>query len=74
MRDLGVSRDTMRKVLRSGEAAFSYERAVQPLPMLGPWASDLNRLLATNESKARRERLTLVRIYEELKGLGYRAG
>ena len=45
VRDLGVSRNTVRKVLRSGETAFTYERSVQPLPKLGPWASDLNRLL-----------------------------
>ncbi len=74
VRDLGVSRNTVRKVLRSGETAFSYERSVQPLPKLGPWAADLERLLEANERKARRERLTLVRIFEELQGLGYRGG
>ena len=35
-RDLKVSRNTVRKVLRSGATAFSYEREVQPLPKLGP--------------------------------------
>jgi hypothetical protein len=71
---LGVSRNTVRKVLRSGETAFAYERTEQPLPKLGPWASDLDGLLAANAGKARRKRLTLVRIYEELQGLGYRSG
>ena len=33
-RDLKVSRNTVRKVLRSGETSFEYERAVQPRP---PW-------------------------------------
>jgi predicted transcriptional regulator len=28
VRDLGVSRNTVRKVLRSGETAFVYERSV----------------------------------------------
>ena len=74
VRDLGISRNTVRKVLRSGETAFSYERSVQPLPKLGPWASDLDRLLETNAGKARRERLTLIRMFEELQGLGYRGG
>jgi hypothetical protein len=60
-RDLKISRNTVRKVLRSGETAFSYERAVQPLPKLGPWASGLDKLLTANQSKARRERLTLMR-------------
>jgi len=29
-RDLRVSRNTVRKVLRSGETSFSYQRQVQP--------------------------------------------
>ncbi len=74
VRELGVSRNTVRKVLRSEETAFSYERSVQPLPRLGPWQADLDALLGGNEGKARRERLTLIRIYEELQGLGYRGG
>ena len=59
--ELGVSRNTVRKVVRSGETCFGYERQVQPLPKLGPWTSELERLLEANERKARRERLTLVR-------------
>jgi transposase len=74
VRDLGVSRNTVRKVLRSGETAFAYERSVQPLPKLGPWTADLDRLLETNDCKARRERLTMIRVFEELQGLGYRGG
>jgi predicted transcriptional regulator len=34
-RDLKVSRNTVRKVLRSGETSFEYERQVQPRPKLG---------------------------------------
>ena len=74
VRDLGVSRNTVRKVLRSGETAFAYERSVQPLPKLGPWTADLDRLLETNDRKARRERLTMIRVFEELQGLGYGGG
>jgi transposase len=74
VRDLGVSRNTVRKVLRSGETAFAYERSVQPLPKLGPWSSELDGLLEANGRKARRERLTMVRVFEELQGLGYRGG
>lgn len=73
-RDLRLSRDTVRKILRSDETAFDYERVVQPMPKLGAWLGDLDRLLSENEKKARRERLTLVRIYEALSGLGYAGG
>jgi orotate phosphoribosyltransferase-like protein len=48
VRDLHVSRNTVRKVLRSGATALTYEREVQPLPKLGPWRTDLDRLLLTN--------------------------
>jgi transposase len=74
VRELNVSRNTVRKVLRSGETSFEYERDVQPRPKLGRWQTDLDRILAINEGKATRERLTLIRIFEELRGLGYEGG
>jgi transposase len=73
-RELKVSRKVVRKVLRSGATAFEYERSVQPLPRIGPWKDDLERLLAANEGKPARERLTLIRVFEELRGLGYEGG
>jgi transposase len=74
VRELHVSRNTVRKVVRSGATALSYEREVQPLPKLGQWRADLDRLLLTNAGKAHRERLTLMRIFEALRGLGYEGG
>jgi hypothetical protein len=68
-----VSRNTVRKVLRSGAICFEYTREVQPLPKLGPWRADLDRMLATNEAKSGRERLTLIRLFEELRGVATRA-
>ena len=74
VRELHVSRNTVRKVLRSGATAFEYERERQPLPRIGPWQADLDGILASNETKAVRERLTLIRVFEELRGLGYEGG
>jgi transposase len=71
VRELHVSRNTVRKVLRTGATAFSYEREVQPLPRIGPWREALDGLLAGNEGKPARERLTLIRIFEELRSQGY---
>jgi transposase len=73
-RELRVSRKVVRKVLRTGATEFSYERAVQPLPRIGPWKADIDRILSGNEAKSARERLTLIRIFEELSGLGYAGG
>ena len=73
-RDLKVSRNTVRKVLRSGETSFGYERQVQPRPKLGRWAVELDGLLAANAAKSAREQLTLIRIFEELRGRGYDGG
>ena len=36
-RELRVSRNTVRKVIRSGATEFTYERSVQPQPKIGPW-------------------------------------
>jgi hypothetical protein len=74
VRDLKVSRNTVRKVLRSGATAFAYEREVQPLPKLGLWREELDGLLGMNEAKPARERLTLIRLFEELRGLAYEGG
>jgi transposase len=73
-RDLRLSRNTVRKVLRSEETSFSYERQVQPRPKLGRWKEELDRLLATNIEAPARERLTLIRLFEELRALGYEGG
>jgi hypothetical protein len=44
-RELRLSRKIVRKVIRSGETSFSYERAVQPRPKLGQWTTALDELL-----------------------------
>ncbi len=73
-RELGLSRKVVRKVLRSGATEFRYERTRQPLPKLGPWQAELDRLLEENAARPGRERLTLVRVFEALRGLGYGGG
>jgi transposase len=73
-RELRVSRKVVRKVLRSEATEFRYERGEQPLPRIGPWQDALDRMLASNETKPSRERLTLIRVFEALRGLGYQGG
>jgi transposase len=73
-RELRVSRKVVRKIIRSEATEFRYEREAQPLPKIGPWRGKLDQLLLANEGKASRERLTLIRLFEELRGLGYDGG
>src|SRR4051794_1024963 len=73
-RELRVSRKVVRKVLRSAASDFHYEREQQPRPRLGAWRERLDELLTANEAKASRERLTLIRVFEALRGLGYEGG
>ena len=47
-RDLRLSRKVVRKAIRSPEAAFNYQRTVQPLPRIGPYQERLDALLEEN--------------------------
>jgi transposase len=73
-RELQVSRKVVRKVLRSEATEFRYEREAQPMPRLGPWREELEGLLSSNAAKPSREQLTLIRIFEALRGRGYAGG
>lgn len=69
-RELPVSRNTVRKVIRSGATEFTYDRSTQPRPRIDPWRPELDAMLAENTGRPKRVRLTLVRIYEELRNRG----
>jgi hypothetical protein len=43
-------------------------------PRIGPWQAALDGILASYETKAARDRLTLIRVFEELRGLGCEGG
>jgi transposase len=70
-RELGVARDTVRKVLRSGATEFSYKREVQPQRKLGLWVEALTEILESEDKLPRRERRSTIRLFEELRGRGY---
>ena len=63
-RELHLSRNTLRKFLRSGETDFTDERERQPMPRIGPWQGQLEQFLSANAGKPSRERLKLIRIFE----------
>ena len=65
-KSMGVSRNTVRKVLRSGEATPKYRRPDQPHPKLGDFVMELERKLEDNKEKKRRDRLSMKRIWGQL--------
>ena len=77
-RELRLARNTVREIVRAGETGAAteqrYRRAAQPLPQLGAFVPALEAMLAENGKRARRERLTYQRMFEELKVAGYAGG
>ena len=74
-RELGISRNTVRKVARGGAAGHRYDRgAAQPRPKLDGFILDLEGLLETNEKRRPRDRLTLKTIWGRLGDRGCEAG
>jgi transposase len=73
-REYRLSRKVVRKVIRSEMTEFHYHRGRQPLPRIDPWREQLDGMLLANEGKPGRERLTLMRVFEELRELGYEGG
>jgi transposase len=71
VRDLRISRNTVRKVLRSGATEHHYERDTQPVPKLGPFAERLEALLEEDAKRPRNRRMTAQRLFEVLQSEGY---
>ena len=73
-REYRLSRKVVRKVIRSEMTEFHDQRRRQPLPRIDPWREQLAGMLLANAGKPGRERLTLMRVFEELRELGYDGG
>ena len=70
-RDLGISRNTVKKALRSDGEPFEYHRRRQPRPKLGPYLTTLEGWLEAEEKLPARERRTAQRMFEGLRLEGY---
>ena len=71
VRELRVSRKTVRKAVRAAATEFRYERRVQPQPRLGPFVARLEALREADAKRPARERLTARRLFERLRDEGY---
>ena len=73
-RELNLSRNTVRKVLRSEETAFEYERTTQPRPKLGPFVETLEKWLSEDQAQPARQRRSMLQHFEALQREGYAGG
>jgi len=73
-RDLNISRNTVRKIIRGGQTKHEYNRQQQPLPKLGAYIEVLNEQLELDWQRIPKRRLTAVRLFEFLKQQGYEGG
>ena len=73
-RELHLSRNTVKKVLRGESTEFTYARTAQRLPKLGPYEETLLRCLAEDADKPCREQRTGMVLFEELQRAGFDGG
>lgn len=66
-RELHVSRQTVRKAIRSAEVPTYHLTAPRPKPVLGPYIEHIDRLLKEREKQPRKQRYTAHRIFELLR-------
>jgi transposase len=72
--DLNLSRNTVRKVIRSQETAFTYKRKKQPMPKLGSFVDTLAERLEGDKKLPKRQRRTAQKLFQELQLMGYEGG
>jgi len=73
-RELRLSRNTVRKVLRGDETEFSYQRGHQPYPKLGEYIKDLESFLAEDQKLPQKRRRSAQVLFEDLVVRGYEGG
>jgi len=73
-KDLCLSRNTVRKVIRSDQTAFVYKRQVQPHPKLGDHIKTLAKRLSADQALPKKQRRTAQILYEQLQLEGYEGG
>jgi len=73
-RDLGLSRNTVRSIIRSGITDQKYERTEQPRPKLGSFLKLLAKWLKEDSEKPVRHRRRAQILFEQLQREGYDGG
>jgi transposase len=71
-KEFHMSRNTVKRVLRSGETEFHYERKSQPRPKLEGYIESLVAKLKEDEEFPKARRRTALALFEQLQAEGYR--
>lgn len=71
-RELKLSRNTVKRVLRQDKLKDKYQRDYQPAPKLGEYKVRLEGWLLEDQLLPKSQRYSARRLYERLKGEGYR--
>jgi transposase len=70
-RDFNLSRNTVKKMLRTGIIDQQYVRKTQPFPKLGAYQESLVTRLSEDRDKPKREQRTAQVLFEELQRQGF---
>lgn len=70
-RELNLSRNTVRKVIRSGATSHEYQRKVSFTPKLEDYTDQLDKFIEENQAKSKSHRMTAQRMYELIQLDGY---
>ncbi len=73
-RDFNLSRNTVRKIIRTDATEFTYERKVQPRPRLEPFKEQLAKYLQEDSAKPAKQRRTAQLLFEQLQREGFAGG
>jgi transposase len=73
-RDFNLSRNTIRKIIRTDAIEFTYERKVQPKPRLEAFKEQLAKLLTEDSCKPVKHRRSALLLFEQLQREGFTGG
>ena len=70
-KELNISKNTVKKVIRSNETKFQLAKYIKNKPVLGKHLEILNQLLEANTKEPTRRRMTAKKLFEQLQASGY---
>ena len=73
-REMNLSRNTVRKIIRSEVTEQHYERKIQPRPKLEPFKEKLTQALEEDQKKPPKHRRTALLLFEMLQHEGFAGG